>query len=158
MGLQLPGLPLPGVACKALWHHVSMYQRALPTGSMNRLFNQVSTENPALPDAPHQRHPGRAMHSYPMPFPLPHTHAHLPMPCTNPLAGLNFPYPQRNFDMEFSFSWLWILLEVPRLFLGEKFAAWACAPCPPPPGFPTLLLWHKRSSARCRLRRICHQR
>lgn len=38
-------------------------------------------------------------------------------------AGLQLPYPQRNFDMEFSFSWLWILVEVPRLFLGESDAS-----------------------------------
>lgn len=42
MGLQLPGLPLLGVACKALWRHASMHDRALPRSGMNSLSKETS--------------------------------------------------------------------------------------------------------------------
>ncbi|GFH30810.1 uncharacterized protein HaLaN_29732 [Haematococcus lacustris] len=36
--------------------------------------------------------------------------------------GVTLPYPQRNYVLEFLFAWLWVLIDAPRLFLGEELS------------------------------------
>lgn len=47
--------------------------------------------------------------------------SHCPPSATAPLPpGWVLPYPPRNFNVEYTLMYLWLLVEPPRLFLGER--------------------------------------